>query len=104
MKRALLVGINRYDRFGDLGGCVNDVDAVEPLLSRNDDDSPNFECQKRTTATGGVTRDELVEDMDALLAPGAEISVLYFAGHGYHRANDVVLVTEDGTGNTPGIP
>lgn len=104
MKRALLIGINRYDSFGDLGGCVNDVDAVEPLLSRNDDDSPNFDCEKRTTDTGGVTRDELVADLDALLAPGAEIAVLYFAGHGDYRANDVVLVTQDGTGNTPGIP
>jgi hypothetical protein len=104
MKRALLVGINRYDGFGDLAGCVSDVDAVEPLLSRNDDDSPNFDCEKRTTDTGGVTRDELVADLDALLAPGAEIAVLYFAGHGDYRANDVVLVTQDGTGNTPGIP
>lgn len=104
MKRALLVGIDRYDSFGDLGGCVNDVDAVEPLLSRNDDDSPNFDCQKRTTDAGGVTRDELLADLDALLAAGAEIAVFYFAGHGDHRVNDVVLVTEDGTGNTPGIP
>ena len=57
MKRALLVGIDQYDRFSSLDGCVNDVNALEPLLSRNDDDSPNFDCQKRTSATGGVTRD-----------------------------------------------
>lgn len=104
MKRALLIGINGYQGFDKLGGCVNDVDAIDPLLARNHDDSPNFNCQKRTTDTGGVTRDELVADLDSLLAAGAEVAVLYFAGHGYQRANDVVLVTQDGTGNTPGIP
>ena len=57
MKRALLIGIDHYDRFSGLNGCVNDVNALETLLRRNDDNSPNFDCQKRTSATGGVTRD-----------------------------------------------
>lgn len=103
MKRALLIGIDRYQNFSDLHGCVNDVEALGPLLRRNEDGSPNFECEIRTSATGGVTRDALVVDIDALVAPGAEIAVLYFAGHGANVTNDVVLVTEDGTSNTPGI-
>ena len=65
MKRALLIGIDEYDRFGGLDGCVNDVNMLEPLLSRNDDDTPNFDCQKRTSTTGGVTRDELLGDIGA---------------------------------------
>lgn len=103
MKRALLIGIDRYDNFNGLNGCVNDVDALEPLLSRNDDDSPNFDCQKRTSDTGGVTRDALLADLEALFYGGAEIAALYFAGHGDGRAHDVALVTEDGTDGTPGI-
>jgi len=103
MKRALLIGIDNYDNFNDLGGCVNDVNALEPLLSRSEDNSPNFDCQKRTSATGGVTRDELLDDLDALFAGGAEIAVLYFAGHGDGSGTDVALVTKDGTGGTPGI-
>src|SRR5262245_46864519 len=103
MKRALLVGIDQYDNFNALGGCVNDVNAVEPLLSRNEDDSPNFDCQKRTGPTGGVARDALLGDLDALLAGGAEIAVLYFAGHGDGSGADVALVTKDGTNGTPGI-
>jgi hypothetical protein len=104
VKRALLIGIDKYDKNDDLGGCVNDVDALDPLLSRNEDDSPNFDCQKRTTVTGGVTRDGLLADLDALFADGAEIAVLYFAGHGDGSGADVALVTEDGTKGTPGIP
>lgn len=103
MKRALLIGIDHYENFGDLGGCVNDVNSLEPLLSRHEDESPNFEAQKCTSDTGGVTRDELLSALDELLAGGAEVAVLYFAGHGDDVANDVILVCEDGTNNTPGI-
>jgi len=103
MKRALLVGIDEYDRFTGLNGCVNDVDALEPLLRRNDDDSPNFDCQKRTSATGGVTRDALLDDLDALLGGGADVALMYFAGHGSGSRDDVALVTRDATPATPGI-
>jgi caspase domain-containing protein len=103
LKRALLVGIDKYVNFGDLGGCENDVDAIESLLGNNDSGSPNFECQTRTTATGAVTRDQLIADLGALLAPGADIAIFYFAGHGAPRQDDVVLVTTDGTSITPGV-
>ncbi len=103
MKRALLVGIDHYTHFNPLMGCINDVDAVEPLLARNEDSSPNFDCQKRTTETGGVTRDALVADIDTLLSGGADVALLYFAGHGQSRDSDVALVSQDGTSTTPGI-
>ena len=103
MKRALLIGIDEYDRFGGLDGCVNDVNMLEPLLSRNDDDTPNFDCQKRTSTTGGVTRDELLGDIGALLGGGADVALLYFAGHGAGSGTDVALVTRDATPATPGI-
>jgi hypothetical protein len=103
VKRALLVGIDHYDNFNDLAGCENDVAAVAPLLARNDDGSANFDCQNRTTSTGGVSRDELLRDFDALLGGGADVALAYFAGHGSGRDTDVVLATEDGTGTTPGI-
>ena len=103
MKRALLIGIDEYDRFGGLDGCVNDVNMLEPLLSRNDDDTPNFDCQKRTSTTGGVTRDALLGDIDALLGGGADVALLYFAGHGAGSETDVALVTRDATPATPGI-
>ena len=103
MKRALLIGIDQYDSFNSLAGCVNDVDALEPLLNRNDDNSPNFDCQKRTSSTGGVTRDALLGDLDGLLGGGADVALLYFAGHGAASGADVALVTRDATAATPGI-
>jgi hypothetical protein len=103
VKRALLVGIDDYDRFSGLDGCVNDANALEPLLRRNDDNSPNFDCQKRTSATGGVTRDRLLGDLEALFDGAASVALLYFAGHGSGSGTDVTLVTQDGTPATPGI-
>lgn len=99
LRRALLVGVNGYDNFASLGGCLNDVDALEPLLARHDDGSRNFDCQVRRTAS----HDSLIGDIDALLGPGADLALLYFAGHGASHDGDVSLCTRDGTANNPGL-
>jgi hypothetical protein len=105
VKRALLVGIDDYDNFNSLGGCVNDVEALTPLLTRHDDNSPNFQCQTRTSRHGDVSRDALLDDIETLLSGPADVALLYYAGHGDGTAvgDDVTLVTRDGTAATPGI-
>ncbi|QFZ19582.1 caspase family protein [Saccharothrix syringae] len=100
MRRALLVGIDRYDHTSDLGGCENDAHALQPLLSRNEDNSRNLDCR---SLIGRVTRDELLAAVQQLLAPGADFALLYFAGHGRPVSGDVALATTDGQGNTPGV-
>jgi hypothetical protein len=96
MKRALLVGIDRYESMSPLTGCENDVEALTPLLWRNEDELLNFECVSKTSAEGPVSRRHLLDALDALLRPGADIALFYFAGHGQQVENDVVLVTQDG--------
>jgi uncharacterized caspase-like protein len=103
MKRALLVGIDEYEHFSTLSGCVNDVTALTPLLARHEDATPNFDCQTRTSNTFTVSRDVLLEAVDGLLSPGADIALFYFAGHGKQEANDVSLVAADGTRQSPGM-
>lgn len=103
MKRALLVGIDDYDNFDGLAGCVNDVNAMLPLLSRHEDGNPNFDCQTLTSGMQRVTRDGLLGALSALLGPGADIGVFYFAGHGAAAQSDVKLVVQDGTTTTPGV-
>lgn len=102
MKRALLVGIDSYAQFSPLAGCANDAQALLPLLSRHDDDSPNFDCQALTDSVS-LTRDSLLEAVRRLLAPGADEAVFFFAGHGSSTHNDVALVSYDGTTTTPGV-
>jgi len=103
LKRALLVGIDHYDRVSGLDGCVNDVTALHPLLARNEDGSPNFKCQVRTSASARIERDNLLEAVDALLAPGVDIALLYFAGHGDEARGDVALLAQDSTSSNSGL-
>lgn len=103
MKRALLVGIDTYKAFPQLSGCVNDVLAAQPLLAGHADGMPNFDCQSLADPLHGVTRDQLRDGIDKLFAPGADVALLYIAGHGIQRGNDLVLATSDGTERNPGI-
>ena len=102
LKRALLVGIDSYDRVSGLSGCVNDVRALTPLLARNEDDSPNFACQAFTSASDRIDREALLEAVDALLAPGADVALFYFAGHGAETQGDVVLIAQDSASKNTG--
>lgn len=104
MKRALLVGIDKYASAPPLNGCVNDVNALMPLLARNEDGSLNFECKTKTSGSEEpVSRNNLLGAIEALLRPGADIALFYFAGHGQQVDNDVVLLTEDGRGADIGV-
>lgn len=104
MKRALLVGIDAYDTFESLSGCVNDVAALLPLVARDEDDSPNFACRALVSSDQRIDRRGLLEAVDDLLTPGADVALLYFAGHGASAQSDVILVTQDGTSSDPGVP
>jgi hypothetical protein len=103
MKRALLVGINHYQRVIPLAGCVNDVRALEPLIARHDDESPNFECVACVSGEQTVDRNLLLESIDNLLAPGVDVALLYFAGHGMEEGGDVVLVPQEAASPNEGV-
>jgi caspase domain-containing protein len=96
LKRAVLVGIDNYQSLPALRGCVNDVNALLPLLASHEDESPNFECHQCTSPAEYIGRRQLLEAVDTLVAPGADVGVFYFAGHGVRERNDVVLVAQDG--------
>ncbi|SMC65677.1 caspase family protein [Kibdelosporangium aridum] len=100
MKRALLVGVDRYDGFTDLSGCVADANALFPLLARNEDRSRNLDCK---VLTERATRAMFLRQISELLSNGADFALLYFAGHGIPVNGDVALVTSDGDRATPGV-
>ncbi len=100
MSRALLIGIDEYGAADNLTGCAADAAALASLLARHDDGRPNFDCR---LAAGAVCREEMLALLDALLAPGADVALFYFAGHGKQARGDVALATTDGTTATPGV-
>lgn len=107
MKRALVVGIDKYFDPGlrNLTGCVSDARAIQPLLEYHENGDRNFDCRGLGTsdAQPDVLRDEFLAAIDALLQDGADMSVLYFAGHGSTAAESFYLVTSDGTQLSPGV-
>jgi Caspase domain len=107
LKRALLIGIDRYQAFQDLSGCVNDVAAIEPLLQLHDtpDEQTNFDCRKVVSHTDNPpTTDVVLTGIAELLSPGVDVALLYFAGHAASVDDELHLVTYDGTATTPGVP
>ncbi len=86
MRKALIVGIDHYDRIGSLSGCVNDAHSVRSVLERHADGTVNFATPKVFTGTSSAHRLEkaaLKEAVRELFASDSEIALFYFAGHGY---------------------
>ena len=102
MRKALIVGIDYYDKVSPLYGCVNDSFAVKSMLERHADGSVNFGV-RHFTGTGPkdtVSRDELWSAIEELFAGDGEVSLLYFAGHGHIEATGGYLCSSDvKTGN-----
>lgn len=85
VRKALVVGIDHYEHLASLSGCVNDAIAVTELLSKNGDGSDNFSVRSLTAENpdGVVTRGELKDSVQELFASESDISLFYYAGHGY---------------------
>lgn len=86
MRKALIVGIDHYDRLKPLSGCVNDALAVKALLERHADGTLNFPAPQVLVATSTserVDKGYLKAATRELFRDDAEIALVYFAGHGY---------------------
>ncbi len=103
-KRALVVGIDQYDRVGPLNGCVADATSMAALLDRNDDGSLNFDCRVLTSpGPVPITRAVLREQWDDLFRHFDGDVLFYFSGHGTPTSLGGYLVTQDGTPGDPGL-
>lgn len=105
MRKALLVGINHY-LHSPLRGCIEDVDSMYNVLSRNDDNSVNFSCKRlisKDGATDTVTITKLKKQILNLLQHEAEVAILYFSGHGATNTVGTYLVTQDAKKYHPGV-
>lgn len=92
-KKALIVGIDFYERVSQLHGCVNDAYSMKSVLARHGDGTVNFDV-RLLTGTGpgaGISRTELREAVTALFGDDSDIAFFYFAGHGYIDAIDGYL-------------
>lgn len=91
MRKALLVGINEYPQI-PLKGCINDVNAVEQAISKNEDQSPNFEIRKELNIQ---TKAELRQAIELCFKGASDIALFYYSGHGFLDTVGGYLVTPD---------
>ncbi|MEX2553527.1 MAG: caspase family protein [Actinomycetota bacterium] len=106
MKRALLVGVDEYPTLSSLTGCVSDATALDELLARNSDGSPNWHTELLTgnALTISVTRDSLRHALLDLFSNARDAHLLFFfAGHGALTPWGADLVTQDAAPNSLGV-
>jgi uncharacterized caspase-like protein len=82
VKRALVVGINHYQHASALNGCINDAQKIHALISKNANNSPNFDSKLLTSDTQQITTTSLKGKLDELLSKPADMAFFYFSGHG----------------------
>ena len=107
-KKALVVGIDHYERISPLHGCANDAEGVAERLKRNEDDTPNFDpgvkllvARDETTA---LTRRDLKDQVEVLFAGDPKIALFYFAGHGHLEMTGGYLLTSECDEGDDGLP
>jgi hypothetical protein len=103
-RRALLVGIDQYDHFSNLSGCVADATAMATVLERHEDGTKNFDCRVLTSpGPGTVTRVALRGQWENLFANFTGDVLFYFSGHGTPTQVGGCIVTQDGRTGDPGL-
>jgi len=105
MRRALMVGIDRYDNYpaASLRGCVNDARRIANILSHHYDGSPNFSCQLLLSPPDSVTRAALRRGIQLLFQDDPEVALFYFSGHGTVNNLGGYLVTRDARSYDEGV-
>lgn len=106
MRKALIVGIDYYEKIDSLSGCVNDAHSVKAVLERNSDGTLNFVAPQLMTGTGitqPVSKRELKDAARELFEDGSEIALLYFAGHGHIEDTGGFLCASDAETGDDGL-
>ena len=105
-KKALLVGIDSYDRFGALTGCVADARAMEEKLKQHADESLNYGCKLmlygKENGNAKITRGLLRVAVKELFDFKGEV-LFYFSGHGALTSGGGYLATCDAEPNDWGV-
>ena len=100
MRKALIVGIDHYEKGSRLYGCVNDAMGVRSVLGyhADEEENKNFDCLTLTsTEDKGVSARVIRENLKELFLTDVQldIALFYFAGHGSIGVTDGYLMASD---------
>jgi len=106
-RKALIIGVDYYDKFTPLKGCVNDARSVARVLSRHANDEINFQTPRLLLGEDRfkpVSRRDLRSSIQALFEDDPAIALLYFAGHGHIDEAGGFLCPSDCQDGDDGVP
>lgn len=97
MRKALIVGVDYYEKVNPLSGCVNDAYSVKSVLDRNSDGTINFGTKLKvaTNKTSAIIRKQLKELVAELFKDDNDVALFYFSGHGYVENTGGYLITSE---------
>lgn len=97
MRKALIVGINYYQKINSLRGCVNDAYNLKSVLDRHADGTINFatNLMVATDSSSLITRKALKDKATDLFKDDSDVAFFYFSGHGYLESTGGYLITSD---------
>lgn len=91
MRKALLVGIDEYLQC-PLHGCCNDAEEIKKLLSKHENNTPNFSVKMENNVK---TKSRLKQLIKECFAGDSDVALFYYSGHGYVDSMGGYLVTPD---------
>lgn len=104
MRRALLIGIDAYDEFSELGGCVADATRMRDMLQRHESGDRNYECRLFTSkGKKKITRELLTKEWCNLFRDFKGDILFYYSGHGAPTPTHTQIAAQDGSGTIPGL-
>jgi hypothetical protein len=80
MKKALIVGIDKYPDGASLTGAVNDAEAIAALLATNEDQAANFSVRLERNTQRKYALMSMLSD---LFSGRDNIALFYYSGHGF---------------------
>lgn len=98
MRKALLIGIDEYPQPYRLNGCVNDINVLEPLLSRDGNGGKLFDVKKLPNLK---SKKEAKEALKGLFSGDEDVALFYFSGHGFRSENGTSIVFPDDVEESP---
>ncbi|NVO08796.1 MAG: caspase family protein [Bacteroidales bacterium] len=99
MKKALVIGINKYPS-APLSGCVNDAEAFASIIEKNGDGTPNFDVKLKTDVPTKANLRKLILE---LFSGDSDTALFYFSGHGFINELGGYIVTPDYERNDEGV-
>lgn len=103
MKKALIIGIDKYHSYINLKGCVEDANNMYGKLLENEDQTPNFTCKKYTTDMVPIVEVWLRKLLTDFFENEADLGLFYFSGHGIATPSGTFLVSTDASSYNEGI-